>query len=473
MLFIQNAQGYCVLNMSTKVTDFTRGNPAKHIMRFFWPLLLTSTLQQVYSFVDMMIVGSGLGDQAFTAVGNMGSIFFLIVGFSFGLANGFGVMIAHSFGSKNEDELRHRLAGTIQLTVIIAVTMTIASLLLLPLFLKLLNTDQVLMKDCLTYGYIIFGGLTASICYNVSSAVLRALGDSKTPLTAIITSSVVNLALDSLFIFVLHTGVGGAAAATVISQVVSTLVCVIRLKSIDMLHLSREDFRNERKVYIDLIRNGIPMALMNSITAIGCMTVQHFINSYGVAYTTAYSACSKYLNLFMNPAATAGNAMSAYTSQNFGARRFDRIKQGLRVCLTISFITYVCLGSMMVLFPEPLVRILIKGDEAVSLACGYFPICGIAIIAVDCLFVVRSGVQGMGDPVLPMWSGVLEMVLRISAISLLIGTIGFKAAAIAEVCAWTGALALNVVGFLRIMLPNLNARHVSVKYALPQRLKVK
>lgn len=459
--------------MSTKVTDFTRGDPAKHIMRFYWPLLLTSMLQQVYSFVDMMIVGQGLGDQAFTAVGNMGSIFFLIVGFSFGLANGFGVMIAQSFGAKNEDQVRHRLAGTIQLTVFIAITMTLLSILLLPFFLRLLNTDPSLMKDCLTYGYIIFGGITASICYNVSSSVLRALGDSKTPLTAIITSSIVNLILDSLFIFVLHTGVGGAAAATVISQVVSTIVCVIRLSHIEMLHLSKSDFVNEKKVYIDLFRNGIPMALMNSITAIGCMTVQHFINSHGVDYTTAYSACSKYLNLFMNPAATAGNAMSAYTSQNFGARRFDRIKQGLRICLTISAVTYVCLGSLMVFFPEPLVRILIQGDEAVRLACGYFPICGVAIIAVDCLFVVRSGVQGMGDPVLPMWSGVLEMVLRIAAISLLIGAIGFKAAAIAEVCAWTGALAVNTFGFCRILLPNLKTNKMALKYAMPQRLKVK
>ena len=181
--------------MSTKVTDFTRGDPAKHIMRFYWPLLLTSMLQQVYSFVDMMIVGQGLGDQAFTAVGNMGSIFFLIVGFSFGLANGFGVMIAQSFGAKNENQVRHRLAGTIQLTVFIAITMTLLSILLLPFFLRLLNTDPSLMKDCLTYGYIIFGGITASICYNVSSSVLRALGDSKTPLTAIITSSIVKLQL--------------------------------------------------------------------------------------------------------------------------------------------------------------------------------------------------------------------------------------------------------------------------------------
>ena len=175
----------------------------------------------------------------------------------------------------------------------------------------------------------------------------------------------------------------------------------------------------------------------------------------------------------MNPASTAGNAMGAYTSQNYGAGRFDRIRQGLSVCLKISFVTYICLGSLMVFFPETLVRILIQGDAAVELACSFLPICGLFIIAVDCLFVVRNGVQGMGDPVLPMWSGVIEMVLRIAAICLLIDRIGFKAAAVAEVCAWSGALLVNIFAFCRILLPNLKCEKPALKYALPHKLKVK
>lgn len=236
---------------------------------------------------------------------------------------------------------------------------------------------------------------------------------------------------------------------------ISATVCINKLRKIEIIKLSKEDFQNDSKVYFDLFRNGLPMAFMNSITAIGVMVVQYFINDYGVDYTTAYSACSKYLNLFMNPASTAGNAMSAYTSQNYGAKKYDRIRQGLRVCLTISFITYVVLGGLMVLIPEQLVRILIDGDAAVKLACEYMPICGLAIIAVDCLFVIRSGAQGMGDPVIPMWSGVLEMVLRIAAISFLMSRIGFRAAAFAEITAWTGALVLNIYAFGRILIPKL------------------
>ena len=445
-----------------KVTDFTKGSPAKHIMAFYWPLIMTSMLQQVYNFVDMMIVGKGLGDYALASVGNMSSLYFLIVGFSFGLANGFGVLIAQSFGAKKMDELRHRLAGTIQLGVLIAIILTAFSVTFLPHALRLLRTDELLMNNCLKYGYIIFGGLTASICYNVSAAVLRALGDSRTPLKAIIVSSMVNLSLDSFLIFVIHTGVEGAAIATIVSQIISTIICIRRLSQISFIRLRRSDFVNERKVYFDLFGNGLPMAFMNSITAIGVMVVQYFINGHGVDYTTAYSACSKYLNLFMNPASTAGNAMSAYTSQNYGARQYDRIKQGLKVCLTISFAAYVLLGSLMIFMPEMLVRILINGDESVRLACQYLPICGISIITVDCLFVIRSGVQGMGDPVLPMWSGVLEMVLRIAVISIFMDKIGFRAAAFAEVAAWTGALLMNIYAFGRILIPKLRESMDSV-----------
>ncbi|MBQ6231502.1 MAG: MATE family efflux transporter [Eubacterium sp.] len=438
-----------------KIIDFTQGNPAKHIIRFYIPLFFTSLLQQVYNFVDVLIVGKGLGDDAFASVGNMSSLFFLIVGFSFGLANGFGVLIAQSFGAKKVEELRHRIAGTIQLAVVMAVFLTTISIIFLPNALRLLRTDEKLMANCLKYGYIIFGGLVTSIAYNISAAILRALGDSRTPLRAIITSSVINLALDSLFIFGLGMGVEGAAIATIISQIISATVCIRRIRQIEMIKLHREDFQNEKKVYIELFRNGLPNAFMNSITAVGCMVVQYFINGYGVAYTTAYSACSKYLNLFMNPASTAGNAMSAYTSQNYGAREYGRIKDGLKVCLSIALVAYLVLGSVMVFMPEFLARILLKGDEAVRLACSFIPVCGVSIIAVDFLFVFRSGVQGMGYPVIPMWSGALEMVLRIAVITLFMDKIGITAAAFAETSAWIGALIMNSTAFFKILLPKL------------------
>ncbi len=436
-------------------TDLTKGNPVKLILSFYWPLLMTSALQQFYNFADTWIVGKGLGDNALAAVGNMGSLFFLIVGFSFGLANGFGILVAQSYGAKDIYRLKHRLAGIIELGIVLAIVLSAFSVLFLPHALRLLRTDELIFEDSLKYGYIIFGGLFTGICYNISSAILRSLGDSKTPLKAILVSSVLNMGLNSLFIFVMHMGVEGAAIATIIAQVVSSVICINHLRKIDIIKLSKSDFINDKSIFTELLLNGVPMAFMNSITAVGCMVVQYFVNGFGVVYTAAYAACSKYLNLFMNPASTAGSAMSAYTSQNYGAGEYRRIRDGLKVCIGISFISYLIFGSLMIFAPEFLAGILLSGSEQIALVCLFLPRCGVMIICVDCLFVIRSGVQGMGKPMLPMVSGILEMVLRIVTISVFINRIGFTAIAYAEISAWIGALILNTYAFRKELSPKL------------------
>ncbi|MCR5824286.1 MAG: MATE family efflux transporter [Lachnospiraceae bacterium] len=436
-------------------TDFTKGSPMKLMLAFYWPLLLTSMLQQFYNFADMWIVGKGIGDDALAAVGNMGSLFFLIVGFSFGLANGFGVSVAQSYGAKDYGELKHRLAGIIELGVILAMLLTMFSVVFLADALRVLQTDEQIFADCLKYGYIVFGGLSAGICYNISGAILRALGDSRTPLKAIIISSVLNISLDSLLIFGFKMGVEGAAVATVCSQVISAFICIRRLKNISILKLVKDDYDNDRKVFFGLLKNGLPMAFMNSVTAVGCMVVQSFVNVYGVAYTAAFAACGKYLNLFMNPASTAGNAMSAYASQNYGAGEYKRIRDGLFVGIWIALTSYVLLGSLMVFFPRGLAALLLTGEEQISLACIFLPRCGIMLFIVDILFVVRSCVQGMAKPMLPMVSGILEMILRMVVISYFIGKIGFRATAYAEISAWIGALIVNAAALYLALAPLL------------------
>ena len=448
------------MKSKSTVSDFTKGSPTRLILKFFWPLLMTSMLQQLYNFVDTLIVGKGLGDNALAAVGNMGSLFFLIIGFSMGLSNGFGILIAQSFGAKQYDRLRRNIASTIQLALVLTILLTLLSQLLLPSALRLLRTDEVIMDDSLRYGRVIFAGLFSAIAYNVSSGMLRSLGDSKTPLKAILVSSVLNLGLDSFFIFILHTGVEGAAIATVISQIVSSLICIRQLVKIEIIRLHREDFRNEKSLYFGLLKNGLPMAFMNSITAIGCMVVQFFVNGYGVVYTSAYSVCSKYNNLFMNPAFTVGNAMSAYTSQNFGAKEYERIREGLKVCLRVALVSYLLLGSIMVFFPHQLATFLLEGESSIRLVEAYLPLTGMMMIFVDFLFVFRSAVQGMGFPFVPMCSGILEMVLRILTIAFFMGTIGFQATAWAEVAAWSGAMIMNLVAYYRIMAVRLPKKTV-------------
>lgn len=197
------------------VRDFTKGNITKIILNFYFPMLVTNMLQQFYSFADTAIVGKGLGDNALAAVGNMGSLNFLVIGFSLGLAIGFSVLIAQAFGAKNYERLKKVLAASIKLSFIITLILTLISNLFLKTALKILRTDSVIMEESLLYGHIIFGGLISSIAYNLSAATLRAFGDSKTPLKAIIISLVINIGLDCFFIFVIKTGVGGAAIATV------------------------------------------------------------------------------------------------------------------------------------------------------------------------------------------------------------------------------------------------------------------
>lgn len=437
--------------MKTTV-DFTSGRITRQVLRFYFPLLMTNLLQQLYNFADSAIVGKGLGDDALAAVGNMGSLCFLIVGFSMGLSNGFAILIAHSFGEKNIKKLRRTLAASITLAVIITAVLTLFSIVFLGRILKLMNTDPTILGDSLAYGYVIFGGLCTTILYNMSAGILRSLGDSRTPLNAIIISSVLNVGMNALFIFVMGFGVIGAAVATVISQLISGAFCLNKLRKIEILALSREDFTPDRKMFGSLLKNGVPMACMNSITATGCMVVQTFVNGLGVAFTSAYSACSKYINIFMQPALTAGITMSAYASQNFGAKRFDRIKSGLRVCLTIAVVSYALLGSVMVLFPRQLALLLLNGEEQISYAVQFLPLCGATLFAVDIMFVFRHGVQGMGFPFVPMLSGIAEMLLRTLTIIFLINSLGFRATALAEIMAWTGALTINAAAFITIFI---------------------
>ncbi len=427
--------------------DLTRGRVAPIILKFFFPMFFTNMLQQIYTIADTAIVGKGLGDDALAAVGNMSSLTFLIIGFSMGLANGFSVLIAQSYGAKDYASMRRATASSVKLSLIISIVLTALSVIFLRPVLVMLQTDSSIMKDSLTYGYIIFGGLIATIAYNLCACVLRALGDSKTPFIAIVITTILNIVLNCVTIFGFGMGVEGAAAATIISQFLSAYICFRKLRKIEILRLSREDFRTDLKMYINLFKNGLPMALMNSITAVGCMVVQYFVNGLGVAYTSAYSACSKYINLFMQPACTAGFTMSSFTSQNYGAGKYMRIKEGLHVCLNIALISYVALGSVMFFFPEFLARLMLNGDKPVELAAQFLPICGVMLFAVDFLFIFRSGCQGMGRPIVPMISGIVEMVMRIGVIVLFVSQVGYRATAYAEALAWLSALVLNFVAF--------------------------
>lgn len=431
--------------------NLTEGKVSRVFLGFFFPMLFTNLLQQLYTFADAAIVGKGLGDNAFAAVGNMSALTLLIIGFAQGITNGFSVIVAQHFGSRDMHALRKSVAESIKLSFVLSFILTAISLFFLKIVLNIMRTDTVILKESLVYGYIIFGGLIVTMAYNLCSCILRALGDSKTPFLAIMISSILNILLDCLCIFVLKMGVGGAAIATVLAQLISVIICVYRLRKTECVHLTRDDFKRDFLLSLELLKNGVPMACMNSVTAVGCMIVQSHVNALGVAYTSAYSACNKYVNLFMLPSVTAGFSISAFTSQNYGAKKYGRIKLGVRVGVMIGLISYLVLGSSMVLFPETLAKLLLNGQQPIELAVKFLRISGSMFFTLNFLFIYRSTVQGMGKPFIPMCSGLLEMGMRILVIMLFIHRIGFEATAYAEVVAWIGALGLNFVAYLTVM----------------------
>lgn len=435
------------------ITDLTNGKTRKVFLNFFFPMLCTNLLQQFYTFADVTIVGKGLGDYAVAAVGNISAMALFIIGFSQGASNGFSVIISQYFGSNNKSELNRSIAASLKLSMILSVVLTGISLLYLKKILLIMQTDSVIINDSLIYGYIIFGGLIITMAYNLCTGILRAFGDSKTPFAAIMVSSVLNIFLDCLFIFILKSGVESAAAATIFSQAVSVVICLIRLKKTGEIQLTSKNFKIDYLLSITLLKNGISAACMNSVTAIGCMIVQSYVNTLGVVYTSAYSACNKYINFFMLPSVTAGFAVSAFTSQNLGAEKYGRIKEGVHTGIVIGIVSYLICGSVMLIVPDALAMVMLSGRETVQLTADFLRICGSLFFTLNFLFIYRSAVQGMGKPFIPMCSGFLEMTIRILVIILLLPKIGFIATAYAEVTAWTSALLMNMIAY-RCMMQN-------------------
>lgn len=435
----------------SKTQNMTEDNVTRIILGFFFPMLFSNALQQIYSVADTAIIGNGIGDNALAAVGNAATISLFIIGFLQGLTNGFSVVIAQDYGAQDYKKLRSSVTLSIKLCVIFSIILTAVSLIFLRKIFILMRTDALILDDSLIYGYIVFSGLIATTAYNMCSGILRALGDSKTPFMAIVVSSAVNILLDLIFIFVFRTGVGGAAIATVFSQMISVFICVIRLRKIEFINLHKNDFYTDTETYIKLLKNGLPMAFMNSITAVGCIIVQSFVNDLGADSTSAYSVCTRYLNLFMLPSVTVGFTISAFTGQNYGAKKYNRIKAGVKTGLIIAVVSYILLGALMLIFPDALAQFMLNGDTAVSYTCSYLKILGFSLIDLNFIFIFRSAVQGMGHPVTPMLSGFAEMILRIGAIIILLPKINFIATAYADIIAWIGALSLNMIAYFVLM----------------------
>ena len=434
--------------------DMTKGNPLKIFIFFTIPLLIGNIFQQLYSMVDTIIVGRFVGVNALAAVGATSSMFFLVNGMIQGLTSGFAVLVAQKFGAKDEISLKKAVASNINLTIISTIVITIVALIVKTPLLKAMNTPDNIFKDANTYITIIFVGIITQALYNMSAGILRALGDSKTPLYFLIVSSVINVILDLVFIINFKMGVAGAAYATNIAQGCSAILCLIySYKKFNVLRLKKENFKVESSYYNKHLKVGIPMGLQFSITAIGIIIVQSAINVFGSTVIASYTASSKVLQLVMQPSISFGVTIANYAGQNLGAGKFDRIKSGMSIMNLVSIVTSLIAGAVLIFFGKYFVTLFIENPtaEIYDYAQQVFNYSAAFFIPLGFIFVYRNVLQGMGDSFIPMMAGVFELIARAIVAFTLPKVIGFTGICLSDPLAWIAASVPLMITYYRKM----------------------
>ncbi|KOF56051.1 MULTISPECIES: MATE family efflux transporter [Clostridium] len=442
--------------------DMTIGKPTKLILQFSAPMLIGNIFQQFYSMVDSIVVGKGIGVNALAAVGSTGSINFMIIGFIIGLANGFGILVSQRFGAGDEAGVRKTVAMSVYLSLFIAIIVTILSLLTSMPLLKLLNTPSDIIKDANLYISIIYAGIIATIFYNLLSSILRAFGDSKTPFYVMIISSLVNIVLNIMCVMGFKLGVAGSAISTDIAQVLSCILCYRVVRKHEMLKIAKKDWKLNLKVCKKLFILGIPAAIQNSVTAVGGMILQTIVNGYGSVYVAGYTAAMKIAALAEQPGVTFGFAMSTFTGQNLGAKKYDRIRIGIIDCIKVSTTVNIFISLFLFFFRHQIVSLFVASNQiGVFKVSGQFlVVMSLLIWDLGLLFIYRSALQGMGNTMIPMISGVLELVIRLSVAIILPRYLGFLGVCIAEVSAWAGAELLLMIAYY-VAYHKLNVKSIT------------
>lgn len=393
----------------------TCGSPAKMIMGFTIPIFIGNVFQQFYNMADAVIVGKFVGTNALAAVGSTGTIIFLIIGFLMGLTAGFTVFPAQRFGAGDLKAMRKSVGSAAVLSAIVSVLMTVGSMLCMKPLLILMNTPEDIFDDAYAYIMIICAGIVAQVLYNLLASILRAIGNSKTPLYFLIFAALLNIVLDLVFIIVFHMGAAGAAYATVISQGISGLLCLIYIiKAVPILKLEKHDWMLDMHLVKLQLGVGFPMALQYSITAIGTMMVQSALNILGSTAVAAFTAASKIEQVVTQAYVAMGTTMATYCAQNMGAGKVGRIRKGFRVATWIG-IGYSIAAGLLVIFVGKYMSYLFISDtsgEILNYVDIYLKCVGIFFIPLTIVNVYRNGIQGMGYGILPMLAGVAELVGR-------------------------------------------------------------
>lgn len=404
-----------VFFMKTVQHDMTSGSPMKMILSFTFPIFIGNVFQQFYNMADAVIVGKFVGTKALAAVGSTGTIMFLIYGFVVGMTAGFTVLTAQKFGAGDMRAMRQTVAGASILSLIVGVILTAAFMILMKPWLMAMNTPADIFADAYAYIMIVSAGILAQMLYNLLASVLRALGNSKVPLYFLILSVLLNIVLDLVLIIVFHMGAAGAAVATVVSQGVSGLLCLVYIvKCVPVLRMSRDDWRPSGHLLKTQMRIGIPMALQYSITAIGTMMVQSSLNILGSTLVAAYTAAGKIEQVVSQAYVALGTTLATYSAQNIGAGDVPRIRRGFRATTWIGVIYSFAAAALVMTVGKYMTYLFVSEDvelimDSVDL---YLKCVGILFIPLAIVNIYRNGIQGLGYGLLPMMAGVAELVGR-------------------------------------------------------------
>ena len=431
--------------------DLTTGSPFRLILGFAVPLLFGMLFQQFYSMVDTIIVGRALGSKALAAVGSTGSINFMIIGFCMGVCNGFAIPVSQMFGARDYRALRKYVTNSAWLSAIFAVVMTVGTCILCRQILVWMDTPSDIIDGAYSYIFIIFVGIPVIYLYNLLSAIIRSLGDSKSPLIFLGISSVLNIILDLLL--VLPMGVAGTAVATVVSQGISGLLCLFYMKKkFDILRFEKEDWKLEKRYALRLCGMCIPMGLQYSITAIGSVILQTSVNSLGSVAVASVTAASKISQFFCCMFDALGSTMATFAGQNVGAKKLDRVDEGIRTSVLIGAVYSILAFAVLYFFGNNICLLFVNSSEMeiINNAHHLLIINSALYVAVVFVNVVRFTIQGMGYSKLAILAGVCEMIARSVVGFVFVPLLGYNAVCFANPVAWIMADLFLVPAYLKL-----------------------
>ena len=435
-----------------RIQNMTQGAPARLIFSFAVPLMLGNVFQQFYTVVDTAIVGQALGVQALAAMGAADWLNWLVLGMVQGFAQGFSIFMAQRFGADDYDGLNRSIGATVSLAAVISVVLLAVSQITMKPVLTMMNTPQEVMAGAMIYLRIMFAGIPIIMAYNVLASILRALGDSKTPLYAMVVASVINIALDLLFVMVFHWGIAGAVIATVLAQLFAAVFCLRAVRKIRVIKLKKEYFLPEGYMARRLLGLGMPVALQNMIIAVGGMVVQTVVNRYGVLFVAGFTATNKLYGILEIAATSFGYAVTTYVGQNLGAGLLARIKKGMRAATWLALLVSAVITVFAFVCGRAMVGMFISGTPeevafSTEVAVYYLRVMAAFLSVLYMLHIYRSALMGLGDTVTPMASGGMEFVMRIAVALVLPVMMGQDGIYYAEIAAWAGAAAVLVITY--------------------------